>query len=142
MNNYSTMLTGMKWLYEKKIKNLPQDIKLIEYCSFAGNEGNKYAYNPSTFKDKTYVALSCDCINEDNKSFNDVDCAHSGIPRDSHVINLIKNEIITDDKNVEEITEDKRNAIKAYDSKFDYEQNCNNALYYLNREDMDEIDWF
>ena len=142
VNNYSTMLTGMKWLYEKKIKNLPQDIKLIEYCSFAGNEGNKYAYNPSTFKDKTYVALSCDCINEDNKSFNDVDCAHSGIPRDSHVINLIKNEIITDDKNVEEITEDKRNAIKAYDSKFDYEQNCNNALYYLNREDMDEIDWF
>ena len=142
VNNYSTMLTGMKWLYEKKIKNLPQDIKLIEYCSFAGKEGNKYAYNKNTFKDKTYIALSCDCINPDNKSFNNIDCAHSGIPRDSYVINLIKEEIITDDKNLEEFTEDKRNAIKLYDSKFNYEQSCNDALYYLNREDMDEIDWF
>ena len=69
VNNYSTMLVGMKWLFEKKMKNLKQDIKLIEYCSFAGKEG-KYAYNRETFKNKSYIALSCDCINPDNKSFN------------------------------------------------------------------------
>jgi len=142
VNNYSSMLTGMKWLFEKKTKNLPQTIKLIEYCSFAGIEGNKYAYDHNTFKDKTYIALSCDCINPDNKSFNSVDCSHSAIPQDSYVINIIKKEIITDEKNLEEFTEDKRNAIKIYDSNFDYEQSCNDALYFLNREDMDQVDWF
>ena len=141
VNNYSTMLVGMKWLYEKKMKNLEQDIKLIEYCSFAGKEG-KYAYNPQTFKNKSYIALSCDCINPDNKSFNKKDCHHSAIPQDSFVINLVKNEIIIDDKNLEDFSEDKRNAIKEYDVNFNYEQKCNDALYLFNREDMDEIDWF
>ena len=142
VNNYSSMLTGMKWLFEKKIKNLPQTIKLIEYCSFAGKEGNKYAYDHNTFKDKTYIALSCDCINPDNKSFNSIDCTHSAIPQDSYVIDLVKKEIITDEKNLEEFTQDKRNAIKIYDSNFDYEQSCNDALYFLNRDDMDQVDWF
>ena len=141
VNNYSTMLVGMKWLFEKKMKNLEQDIKLIEYCSFAGKEG-KYAYNTQTFKNKSYIALSCDCINPDNKSFNKKDCHHSAIPQDSFVINLIKNEIIIDDKNLEDFSEDKRNAIKEYDVNFNYEQKCNDALYLFNREDMDEIDWF
>ena len=141
VNNYSTMLVGMKWLYEKKMKNLEQDIKLIEYCSFAGKEG-KYAYNTQTFKNKSYIALSCDCINPDNKSFNKKDCHHSAIPQDSFVINLVKNEIIIDDKNLEDFSEDKRNAIKEYDVNFNYEQKCNDALYIFNREDMDEIDWF
>ena len=141
VNNYSNMLVGMKWLFEKKMKNLKQDIKLIEYCSFAGKEG-KYAYNRETFKNKSYIALSCDCINPDNKSFNDKHCHHSAIPQDSFIINLVKNEIITDEKNLEDFSEDKRNAIKEYDANFNYEQNCNEALYLFNREDMDEIDWF
>ena len=141
VNNYSNMLVGMKWLFEKKMKNLKQDIKLIEYCSFAGKEG-KYAYNRETFKNKPYIALSCDCINPDNKSFNDKHCHHSAIPQDSFIINLVKNEIIIDEKNLEDFSEDKRNAIKEYDANFNYEQNCNEALYLFNREDMDEIDWF
>ena len=141
VNNYSPMLVGMKWLFEKKMKHLNQDIKLIEYCSFAGKEG-KYAYNHSTFKNKTYIALSCDCINPDNKSFNDKDCQHSAIPQDSFVINLVKNEIITDEKNLEDFNDDKREAIKEYDANFNYEQKCNDALYFFNKEDMDEIDWF
>ena len=141
VNNYSGMLTGMKWLFEKKAKNLPQTIKLIEYCSFAGKEG-KYAYDKKTFKDKTYVAISCDCINPDNKSFNDIDCTHSAVPQDSYIIDLVKREIVIDEKNLEEFTEDKRNAIKIYDHNFDYEQSCNDALYFFNRDDMDQVDWF
>ena len=45
-------------------------------------------------------------------------------------------------KNLEEFTEDKRKAIKSYNKDEDYEQNCNEALYFFNREDMDEVDWF
>ncbi len=64
------------------------------------------------------------------------------MPKDSFVINLIKNELLIDDKNLEEFSEDKRNAIKNYDKNFDYEQTCNDALYLLNKEDMDQSDWF
>ena len=140
--NFSTMLTGMKWLYEKKKNNLKQKIKLIEYCSIAGKEGNKYAYNHNNFKDKTFVALTCNCINPDNKSYNNVDCSHAASPKDSYMIDLIKKEIVFDENNLNDFNDDKKKAIKSYDKSFDYEQTCNEALYFLNREDMDPIDWF
>ena len=142
MPNYSTLLTGMKWLYEKKMNNLSQEIKLIEYCALAGKEGNKYAYNKDTFKNKTYIALTCNFINEDYKSFNSIDCIHSAIPQDSYVIDLIKKELIFDENNLNDFNEDKRKAIKLYNKSIDYEQTCNEALYYFNREDMDPVDWF
>ena len=140
--NFSTMLTGMKWLYEKKKNNLKQKIKLIEYCSIAGKEGNKYAYNHNNFKDKTFVALTCNCINPDNKSYNNIDCSHAASPKDSYMIDLIKNEIVFDENNLNDFNDDKKKAIKSYDKSFDYEQTCNEALYFLNREDMEPIDWF
>ena len=140
--NYSNLLTGMKWLYEKKMNNLSQEIKLIEFCALAGKDGSKYAYNKDTFKNKTYIGLKCDCINEDFKSFNEIDCTHSSIPRDSVLIDMIKNELIIDENNLNDFNDDKRNAIKIYNKSIDYEQTCNEALYYLNREDMDPVDWF
>ena len=139
---YSTLLTGMKWLYDKKMNNLSQEIKLIEYCALHGKDGSKYAYNNETFKNKTYIALKCDCINQDYKSYNDIDCTHSAIPRDSVLINMIKQELIFDDNNLYDYNEDKRNAIKIYNKSINYEQVCNEALYFLNREDMEPVDWF
>ena len=139
--NFSTMLTGMKWLYEKKMNNLNQTIKLIEYCSIAGKEG-KYSYNTNTFKNKTFIAITCNCINPDNKSYNDIDCTHAASPKDSYIIELIKNEIIFDENNLNDFNEDKKKAIKSYNKSFDYEQTCNEGLYFLNREDMEPIDWF
>ena len=47
------------------------------------------------------------------------------MPKDCYVINLIKNEIITNHKILEEFSEDKRNVIKSYDKNYDYEQTCN-----------------
>ena len=140
--NFSSMLTGMKWLYEKKINKLEQNIKLIEYCSLAGKEGNKYSYNTETFKDKAFIALTCDCINPDNKSYNDIDCTHAAIPQDSYLIDMIKKEILFDEKNLNEFNDDKRRAIKNYKKSFDYEQTCNDALYFFHTEDMDQVDWF
>ena len=62
------MLVGMKWLFEKKMKNLKQDIKLIEYCSFAGKEG-KYAYNHETFKDKSYSKIQIIHLEENEQQY-------------------------------------------------------------------------
>ena len=139
--NYSSFLTGLKWLYEKKIYNLPQEIKLIEYCSLISKEGNKYAYNKDTFKNKTFVGLTCNCINPDYKSYNSNDCAHATIIQDSYLLDMLKNEFLFDE-NYNNFSEEKKKAIKQYSKSIDYEQTCNDALYYLNREDMDEIDWF
>jgi hypothetical protein len=140
--NFSTLLTGMKWLYDKKINNLTQNIKLIEYCSVLGKEGNKYSYNTKTFKNKTFVGLSCSCLNPDYKSFNDIDCTHASIVQDEIVLDMIKKEIIYDENNLNIFNEEKRKAIKLYNKSIDYEQTCNEGLYYLNTEDMDPIDWF
>jgi len=139
--NYSSFLTGLKWLYEKKIYNLPQEIKLIEYCSLISKEGNKYAYNKDTFKNKTFAGLACNCLNPDYKSYNSNNCAHAAILLDSYLLEMLKNEFLFDEKN-NNFSEEKKNAIKQYNKFIDYEQTCNDALYYLNREDMDEIDWF
>ena len=140
--NFSSFLTGMKWLYEKKMNNLTQNIKLIEYCSLLGKEGNKYSYNRTTFKNKTFVGLTCSCINPDYKSYNRKDCAHSTIIQDDYLLDMIKNEFIYDENNLHIFNEEKRKAIKIYNKSINYEQTCNDALYYLNREDMEQIDWF
>ena len=80
--NFSSFLTGMKWLYDKKMNNLTQNIKLIEYCSLLGKEGNKYAYNHNNFKNKTFIGLTCDCINPDYKSYSS-DCTRTSALKDS-----------------------------------------------------------
>ena len=139
--NYSSFLTGMKWLYDKKMNNLTQDIKLIEYCSLVSKEGNKYAYNKNTFKNKTFVGLTCECINPDYKSYNNQDCTHSTIAKDSYLLDMVKNEFLSDDKNLD-YNENIKKAIKSYNKSINYEQVCNEALYYFNRDDMDQIDWF
>ena len=54
---------------------------------------------------------------------------------------MLKNEILFDE-NYQDFSEEKKKAIKQYSKSIDYEQTCNDALYYLNKEDMDEIDWF
>jgi hypothetical protein len=139
--NYSSFLTGMKWLYDKKMNNLTQDIKLIEYCSLVSKEGSKYAYNKNTFKNKTFVGLDCECINSDYKSYNNHDCTHSTIAKDSYLLDMVKNEFLSDDKNLN-YNENIKKAIKSYNKSINYEQVCNEALYYFNRDDMDQIDWF
>ena len=105
----------------------------------AGKEGNKYAYNSETFKDKTFIALTCDFINPNNKNYNDIDCTHVAIPQDNYLIDMIKKEILFDEKNLNEFNDDKRRAIKNYKKSFDYEQTCNEALYFFHTEYMGQI---
>ena len=138
---YSSFFTGLKWLYEKKMNNLTQKIKLVEYCSSIGKPGNKYAYDHETYGDKDFIALSCECINEDHKSYDDVDsCLHSGMIGDESIINFVANEVLFDDNNLVTYNDEKKNAIKDYSKSIDYEQGCNEGLYQLYQEDMDQIE--
>ena len=82
------------------------------------------------------------CLNPDYKSFNDIDCTHASIVQDDILLDMIKNEIIYDENNLNIFNDEKRKALKLYNKSINYDQTCNDALYYLNREDMEHIDWF
>ena len=86
--SWSTLLTGFKWIYDKKKNNINQNIKLIEYCSRL-SKSEKYKYDPN--KDQNFAALGCKCLNE-KKNVYDSDteeCTHAETIRDESVIEYI-----------------------------------------------------
>ena len=60
--NWSSFLTGFKWLYDKKKFNLKQNISLVEYCSPLSKKDGKYAWNENSknlfkFKKRIYFSF-------------------------------------------------------------------------------------
>ena len=122
---WSSLLTGLKWLYDKKVKNLKQKYKLVEYCSRLGKEG-KYKLNPNI--EQNFIALGCSCINNKNeyiKSFGD--CTHATMINDDFLIDYIIS-VVDDPKASNDVTESKRQAVKIFDSSKNYESICNSEL--------------
>ena len=123
--SWSSLLTGLKWIYEKKTNNLNQKIKLVEYCSRLGKYG-KYAFNPSTEQD--FIALSCSCINENNQykdSFDD--CEHASMINDEVFVDYLL--AVVDDPKIDITYSDtQKKAILNYNPDKDYESTCNYDL--------------
>ena len=44
VSTWSTLLVGLKWIYDKKMDDLPQNIKLVEYCSKLGRN-SEFQFN-------------------------------------------------------------------------------------------------
>jgi hypothetical protein len=138
--SWSSMLTGMKWLFDKKAKNLPQNIQLVEFCSTLSKKGGKYSFDPSNLN-KEFSAISCDCLDSDNfydfKKTSNFLCDHGNTIGDSHLIKFVEY-YLQDESNSkyeeETLPEDKKLAVKNYNSKFDYEQSCNDMLMKLDNE--------
>lgn len=125
--SWSSYLTGLKWLYDKKIDNLPQEITLVEYCSQLHNSP-KYKYDPNS--KKSYYGIECDCIKKgyDIKKLKKSNCEHATLLNDKTLIEHIKQAIIQDSHNLSEITNDRRQSVSQYNSGNDYEAKCNNEL--------------
>ena len=137
--NWSSYLTGLKWLYDKKENSLPQNITLIEYCSPLAKPGGKYAYSKNT--SKAFFGIGCDCINDDygsydSKKLSNGECMHSTMISDSVVINYIRDEVLRSDLN-QEVTEGTKKAVEEYDSGKKFEQICNTNLRRIVESDMD-----
>ena len=123
---WSSLLTGFKWIYDKKKNNLTQKIKLIEYCSRLSDLG-QYKYNPN--KEQNFGAISCECLDSDTNIYNDKEkCSHAGMLHDNYLIEYI-NSIVNDPKeNIYENFDSKKEAIEKYNPENDYEGVCNNNI--------------
>ena len=129
---WSSLLTGLKWIYDKKKNNLPQKIKLIEYCSRLAQSG-QYVYNPN--EDQNFAAISCRCLDK-NKNIYTKDtekCSHSEMLQDENLFNYIFS-VINDPKGtINDNLDFKKEVVKNYDPNEaqHIEEKCNEELYNI-----------
>ena len=124
---WSSLLTGLKWIYDKKKNNLNQNIKLIEYCSRLAKTG-QYQYNP--YKEQNFGAISCECLNTDTNVYKKEikECSHAGMLHDEYLIKYIYS-VVNDPKETIVHTDSKIKAAKDYDKYYDYVGKCNEDIY-------------
>ena len=121
------MITGLKWIYDVKKFNYSNKIRLVQFCSRLG-KNSEYVFDPN--KDQNFVALSCECIDNNNLYTNQNDCAHGLMISDSNFFNYIYN-IIDDPREQDIVTNDRISALYyIYINKKsrDYESECNAQL--------------
>ena len=131
VQSWSSLLTGLKWIYEKKRNNLPQEIKLIEYCSRLSESG-QYKYNQN--KEQNFAAISCDCLEPTTNLYKDTsECAHATMLQDQFLFRYIYSIINNIKGSIDDNIGIKRTAAKNYKPKHDYVQECNNDIFnFLN----------
>ena len=122
---WSSLLTGLKWIYDKKVGNLKPKYKLVEYCSRLSESG-KYKFDES--KEQDFIALGCSCLNGNNKYDSSYsECTHAALINDEIFIDYLIS--IVDDPKVENTaTTEKKDAVNRYNSKTDFEADCNANL--------------
>jgi len=119
---WSSLLIALKWIYEKKKKNLPQNIKLVEYCSRLAKSDPKLA---------NFKPISCQCLSKDNYYTDSLnECSHQDMLTDQNLFNYIIDETISNEES-EQIIKNKIGAITEYSTQKDYMGLCNLKLYNL-----------
>ena len=119
--NWSAIIPGLKWIFDNKKYNLKTNIRLVEFCSRLG-KNSKYTYDPLN-EDQKFVALSCECINNNNL-YEQKDCSHTMMISDSFFYDYFDS-IIDDPKDNNEITFDKISAYNNFNGALNYENQCN-----------------
>ena len=129
---WSSLLTGLKWIYDIKKKNLTQKVKLVEYCSRLAKSG-QYKYSPD--KEQNFAAISCRCLNQTlNVYGNDDDikkCSHAQMLQDENLFDYIYSVINDPKTTINDNIDSKKEVVKKYNKKDfkNVEQKCNDELY-------------
>ena len=125
---WSSLLTGFKWIYDKKKNNLTQGIKLIEYCSRLAQYGDyKYDHN----KEQNFGAINCSCLDTSKNVYKDniKECNHASMLRDDNLFEYIYSVVNNPKNNINDNFESKKEAVNRYNQNFDYLGVCNNDIY-------------
>ena len=128
---WSSLLTGLKWIYDKQKNHLTPKYKLVEYCSRLAKDGQ---YKFDATKNQNFIALSCKCLNSKNEYKNSInDCTHASMINDESTGSMIDYVMsVVDDPKVTPIaTQTKRDAVKAYDKNRNYLSECNRDLHNI-----------
>ena len=126
--SWSSLLTGLKWIYDKKRNpNMKQNIRLIEYCSRLSESG-QYKYDPN--EEQKFAALGCSCLNNNQYKNTISDCSHPNMITDSILIDYLVS-IVDDPKEKPVFTKAQNEAIRNYDPNLNYEEQCNDKLFSL-----------
>lgn len=123
--NWSSYLVGLKWLYDKKKDKKSQKITLVEYCSKLA-KSDKYKYVEGT--DKSFYALGCSCLNDNNVYVSHKECNHASMLSDNKLIDYIGT-IVYNKNDKTGVTDGKKKAVKNYNKSKDYLNECNNGLF-------------
>ena len=124
---WSSLLTGLKWIYEKKTRPLNQNYRLVEYCSRLSESG-RYKFNPQI--EQNFIALGCSCL-KDNKYTDSIDdCQHAEMINDYKLIEYILSVIDDPKVNNDLYNQNRIRALQNYKINFNYEYQCNYELYY------------
>ena len=126
---WSSLLTGLKWIYDKKKNNLNQNLKLIEYCSRLSETG-KYKYDAN--KNQNFGAISCVCLDKEYNIYNkDIsECSHAGMLHDENLIKYLYS-VVNDPKDEVIHSNSKKQAAKKYEKYYDYVGECNGDIYNI-----------
>jgi hypothetical protein len=125
---WSSLLTGLKWVYDIKKKKLPQKIKLVEYCSRLAKSG-QYKYDSN--KTQNFAAIGCQCLDDSNVYKNDYeDCGHASMLQDENLILYIFS-VVEDQNEINNISDIKKQAAKNYDPSFNYMEECSNDIFNI-----------
>ena len=119
VSTWSSLLVGLKWIYDKKKNNLAQNIRLVEYCSRLKDDF-------PLKKDSNFIALGCKCLNKQNlyeKKFDK--CDHQKMLLDKNLI-IYLHKITSIGSN---ITQDRIKAAKAALENKDYGKICDDQLF-------------
>ena len=123
---WSSLLIGLKWIYDKQKEKLPQEIKLIEFCSRLSLNSSKYAFNDKI--NQKFIALKCECLNEKKDEYKKLDnCGHQNMLIDKYLIDYIIYSVSKENN-----TSEQSNlfAVQNYSNFNDYEGFCNFKLKY------------
>ena len=126
---WSSLLTGLKWIYDIKKQNLTQQIKLVEYCSRLSKSG-KYKFNQNL--EQNFSALKCECLNDKNEYMKIGDCSHATMLKDKYLIEYLYS-VVKNKKSINYDIDSIKEAVKKYNRNKDYTNQCNNDIYrFLN----------
>ena len=131
---WSSLLTGLKWIYDIKNKKLTQKVKLIEYCSRLAKAG-QYKHDPT--KNQNFSAISCRCLDDNNFYKSDKElkqCSHASMLQDKNLFNYIFSIVNEQNKEID-VTDSKKEAINKYNIKTDYNEICNKEIYDILDDD-------
>ena len=121
--NWSPIIPGLKWIYDTKKYNLKTKIRLVEFCSRLAKD-SQYAYDPN--KEQTFAAIGCSCINSKNE-FNSTGCSHGVMIADEAFLKYVGSIVSGTSYKIEQ----KKDALKKYNSNENYNAKCTNDLLYL-----------